>query len=121
MATLKRSVKGAATQAAAADTRARAKELKTRTQVVKKGSAVDSFQNFADGLGIGTNNTFSAASYGFNPITRIRIILEWAHRGSWIAGQAVDVVAEDMTRAGVEIIGELKPGANRTCRSKKRR
>jgi phage-related protein (TIGR01555 family) len=75
----------------------------------KKKSTVDSFVNFAQNLGIGTDNPMSSSSYGFNPVTRNRTMLEWVHRGSWIGGVAVDVVADDMTRAGIEIKGEMKP------------
>jgi uncharacterized protein len=69
----------------------------------------DSFQNFALNLGIGTDNALSGSTYGFNPISRNRTLLEWMHRGSWIAGMAVDVVAEDMTRGGIDILCDAKP------------
>jgi uncharacterized protein len=69
----------------------------------------DSFQNFQLGLGIGTNNASSGNSYGYNPITRNRTELEWMFRGTWLGGAAVDVIAEDMTREGVDIIGQLDP------------
>jgi hypothetical protein len=68
----------------------------------------DSFQNFAARIGLGTQNLQDAATYGFNPITRNRQQLEWMYGGSWIVGKAIDAVAEDMTRAGVEIVS---PGA----------
>jgi phage-related protein (TIGR01555 family) len=69
---------------------------------------VDSFQNFIAKLGVGADNLLSGSTYGFNPITRQRTLLEWIHRGSWIAGVAIDVVADDMTREGVDIIGPIK-------------
>ena len=65
----------------------------------------DSFQNFTASLGIGTNNQSSGSTYGFNPITRTRVQLEWMYRGSWIAAAAVDIPAEDMCRAGITIHG----------------
>ena len=68
----------------------------------------DSFQNFTAQLGYGTSNQMSGSTYGFNPITRNRTLLEWAYRGSWIVGVAVDAVAADMTRAGVEIMSGMK-------------
>lgn len=71
----------------------------------------DSFQNFALDLGIGTDNALSGSTYGFNPITRNRTLLEWMHRGSWLAGIAVDAVGDDMTRAGVEITSDMDPEA----------
>lgn len=100
MAEKKVSVKRTARDAVRAD----AKERKA-----KKFKAGDSFVNFAQRLGVGADNALSTAGYGFNPITRIRVMLEWIHRGSWLGGVAVDVVAEDMTRAGVELTGQLKP------------
>jgi phage-related protein (TIGR01555 family) len=69
----------------------------------------DSLQNFALNFGIGTDNATSQTGYGFNPISRIRILLEWMYRGSWLAGMAVNVIADDMTRNGVDILGELDP------------
>lgn len=70
---------------------------------------LDSFINFAQKMGIGADNPLSSATYGFNPITRMRILLEWIHRGSWLGGVAVDVVAEDMTRMGIDYKTELPP------------
>lgn len=72
---------------------------------------LDSFQNFQHKLGVGGDNPLSGATYGFNPISRNRTLLEWIHRGSWLGGLAVDVVADDMTRAGIEYTSELAPDA----------
>lgn len=69
----------------------------------------DSFQNFLLGIGAGTDNPNSANTYGFNPITRNRILCEWIYRGSWIGGVGVDVVANDMTRTGIEHPNGMKP------------
>ncbi len=74
-----------------------------------RSSTVDSFVNFGQNLGIGADNALSTSNYGFNPITRQRTILEWIHRGSWLGGVAVDVVADDMTRAGVDFKSKLGP------------
>jgi len=82
---------------------------KARDKAAKKGTAFDSFVNYAQNMGFGADNALSTSSYGFNPITRNRTLLEWVHRGSWIGGVAVDVVADDMTRAGVEIQGGMHP------------
>ena len=75
----------------------------------KASGTKDSFVNFAHNLGIGSDNPMTSSSYGFNPITRNRTLLEWVHRGSWLGGVAIDVVADDMTRAGVEIRGDIDP------------
>jgi phage-related protein (TIGR01555 family) len=69
----------------------------------------DSYQNFSARVGVGTDNVSSGATYGFNPVTRNRIQIEWMYRGSWLVGKAVDVVAEDMTRAGIDISGTTNP------------
>lgn len=77
--------------------------VKPRYRVPAGSTTRDSFQNFAARIGIGTDNLHSQASYGFNPITRNRQLLEWMYGGSWIVGKTVDAVAEDMTREGVVI------------------
>lgn len=71
----------------------------------RRVTSLDSFQNFSARLGINAGSQLDESTYGFNPITRNRTLLEWMHRGSWIAGLAVDIVADDMTRAGVTIKG----------------
>lgn len=70
----------------------------------------DSFQNFVLGQGQGTDNALSASTYGFNPITRNRILLEWMYRGSWVPAHGIDAVADDMVRKGVDWTG-LPPDA----------
>lgn len=77
--------------------------------VGKRWMARDSFANFEARVGYGTDNQTSASGYQFDFISRNRVQLEAMYRSSWIVGQAVDVVAEDMTREGVEIRGELDP------------
>lgn len=72
-------------------------------------STADSFINLAHKLGVGADSPLSSGTYGFNPITRNRTLLEWIHRGSWLGGVAVDVVADDMTRSGIEFKTELSP------------
>ncbi len=78
----------------------------------RKGSRVptaDSFQNLQASLGIGSQNLLSQSFYGFNPITRFPLQLEWMYRGSWLSGLAVDAPADDMTRAGIEFETGLDP------------
>ena len=90
---------------------AQSAEIRARDKAAKKAGIItlDSFVNFAHNLGIGADNAMSSSSYGFNPITRNRTQLEWIHRGSWLGGVVVDSVADDMTRAGVEHKGAIKP------------
>lgn len=82
---------------------------KAESKFVQDRKTKDSFQNFALNFGIGTDNATTQSGYGFNPISRIRILLEWMYRGSWLAGMAVNVIADDMTRNGVDILGDVKP------------
>lgn len=79
------------------------------TGVDGKSYTKDSFQNFAANLGYGTANISTGATYGFNPISRVHIQLEWMYRGSWIVRKIVDVVAEDMTRAKIQVTSEESP------------
>jgi phage-related protein (TIGR01555 family) len=76
---------------------------------LRKAAAGDSFVNYALNLGMGANNALSSSTYGFNPITRIRTLLDWVHRGAWIGGVAIDLLADDMTRGGVEILSTNTP------------
>lgn len=69
----------------------------------------DSFQNLAARTGLGAGSQNDASRYALSPISRNRTELEFCYRSSWIAGQAVDTVAEDMTRAGVEIRSDMDP------------
>ena len=69
----------------------------------------DSFENFLTRTGVNAGNLSSAGTYGFNPISRNRLKVEWAYRGSWVVGTIVDCVAEDMTRDGVELLCDASP------------
>jgi hypothetical protein len=96
---------------------AQAEVLRQATQDSKvRQSTTDSFINLAQRMGIGADNALTSSSYGYNPITRNRVMLEWIHRGSWIGGVAVDVVADDMTRAGVDFEGEIDAGDMQSMR-----
>lgn len=67
----------------------------------KKVLTEDGFTNFASRVGLNTNNSLSKSDYTFNLVTRNRILLEAAYRGSWTVGKFVDAPADDMTRSGV--------------------
>ena len=108
---IKVSVTAAKRAAMAEDKRTRDGLAKAKKTIADGGKlkTEDSFVNFAQMLGIGADNALSTAGYGFNPISRNRILLEWIHRGSWLGGVAVDAKAEDMTREGIELKGETTP------------
>lgn len=78
---------------------------KQRRTASKKpvATARDGFANFTARMGMGAQNVMSDGTYIFDLLTRNRIKLEAMYRGSWIVGAAVDSVAEDMTRAGINI------------------
>lgn len=69
----------------------------------------DSFQNFAARVGLGAGSQHDQSGYGFNYLSRNRVKLEAMYRSSWVVGQAVDVVADDMTREGINMRGLAKP------------
>ena len=58
---------------------------------------------------MGTGNALASSSYSFNPITRVRTLLEWIYRGTWVGGVAVNLRAEDMTRAGIQLNTTMPP------------
>ena len=70
---------------------------------------VDSYANVAAKLGVDQNNLSAGSTYNFNPISRNRLLIEQAYRGSWIVRAAVDCVADDMTRAGIDLTGDIDP------------
>jgi phage-related protein (TIGR01555 family) len=61
---------------------------------------IDGFDNFVSRLGLNNDNSLSAGIYTFNLLTRNRVQLEAAYRGSWVTGRVIDCTADDMTRAG---------------------
>lgn len=69
----------------------------------------DSYVNFLANVGIGASNLSAGSTYEFNPISRNRTLIEWMYRGSWLVGQVVDCVADDMTREGIEIASTMPP------------
>lgn len=70
---------------------------------MKRAKSFDGFDNFVSRIGLNNDNTLSAGTYVFNLVTRNRIKLEAAYRGSWLVGAVIDSIADDMTRAGIDI------------------
>ncbi len=69
----------------------------------------DSFQNFSARIGYGTGNVSDGGSYGIDYLSRNRFQVEAMYRSSWICGKAVDSVAEDMTKRGIEVNSVMDP------------
>ncbi|WP_158780608.1 DUF1073 domain-containing protein [Pantoea sp. BAV 3049] len=70
----------------------------------------DGYNNFTAKLGTNTQNIQTGGTYVPGYITRNRVMLEFAYRSSFLVGGAVDAVADDMTRKGVNISSRLEPG-----------
>ncbi len=77
----------------------------------------DGYANPATRTGRGQHNLASAGGYEFSYWTRNRIQLEAAYRGSWIIGNAVDCIADDMTRAGIDVLGLADTGEDATLQA----
>lgn len=72
--------------------------------------AADGFQNLSARLGVGAGSLQDASTYTLgNPITRNPRTLEAMYRSSWVVGAAVDAIADDMTREGVDFASALPP------------
>lgn len=70
----------------------------------------DGIQNLQARIGTDAGSMADATTYVLaNPITRRPRDLEYMYRQSWIVGVAVDSVADDMTRAGVDFGSALSP------------
>ena len=76
----------------------------------QKQSFADGFSNLTAKLGIsGADNQLSQGYYAFNYLTQNRAQLDAAYRSNWLASALVDCVADDMTRAGFSILGDIAP------------
>jgi phage-related protein (TIGR01555 family) len=72
-------------------------------------STADSYANFLNSVGLGARNQSGGGTYDFNPITRERTLLEFMYRSSWVCGVAIDAVADDMTKMGIDYSGQVPP------------
>lgn len=71
----------------------------------------DSYVNFEARVGYRAGNQSDAGRFQIDFISRNPRNLEAAYRSNWLCGMAIDIVAEDMTRAGVTFTGDdLQPG-----------
>ena len=98
---------GKVTSVAGVAQRARTQDAQFRKE--GKSFIKDGLTNFVAQLGIGVSSQLSSNYYTFDYLTRNRLELEAAYRTAWFVGAAVDVPAEDMTRAGIEIGTSLPP------------
>lgn len=66
----------------------------------------DSFVNLAARLGYGAGSLQDHASFTVDYVSRIPSTLEAAYRSNWLCGKVIDAYAQDMTRAGIEILSD---------------
>ncbi|EKN3530793.1 TPA: DUF1073 domain-containing protein [Yersinia enterocolitica] len=71
----------------------------------------DSYQNLTARYGLRTENQSADYSYQPNWTSRNRQLIENAYRSSWLVGAAVDTIADDMTRKGINITSKMAPDA----------
>lgn len=74
----------------------------------------DGYNNFPAKLGSQTQNIQTGGTYLPGYLTRNRVELEFAYRSSFLVGSAVDAMADDMTRKGINISSKLDPGQKGT-------
>ncbi len=85
------------------------KRRQTRAAPAQPAQTGDSFANFAARTGVSQANLSKSSGYSQDYVSRNRQQMEAVYRTSWIAGQAVDTVAEDMTRDGIDIHSDVPP------------
>lgn len=71
--------------------------------IIRAAKTADGFDNFCSKLGLNNDNALSGGTYIFNLVTRNRILLEAAYRGSWIVGKVINCIPEDMTKRGITL------------------
>ena len=83
----------------------------TKKNLITDSRTADGFVNFVAKVGSTASNQFSQGHYSPGKlISRNRQELEWMYRTSWTTGKVIDIIAEDMTRGGIEITSEIDPG-----------
>ena len=83
---------------------------KRKKIITEDSQTSDGFHNFTAKLGLNTENLTATSSYNVgNLISRNHVLLENMYRTSWIVGQAIDTVAEDMTKEGIEMFSKMSP------------
>ncbi len=70
-------------------------------------ATADGYENFVARVGMQTPNQHSASTYRANFTSHNRMLVEWSYRSSWLIGEAVDAIPDDMTRKGIRITSEI--------------
>jgi len=86
------------------------KKQKIIMDEAEKNLVGDGFNNFFAKLGMQSENLAALGKYNLgNLLSRNRAMLEAIYRTSWIAGQVIDSIAEDMTKEGINMTSSLSP------------
>ncbi len=75
----------------------------------KKMAVKDAFINPVAKLGLGMDNLLSGTDYTRTRITQDYNLMVTLYRTHWIVKKVIDVVSNDMTKAGIEIKSDLEP------------
>jgi uncharacterized protein len=87
--------------------------------LTEDSQTADGYNNFSAKLGLQTDNLSSKGHYTLgNMLSRNHVTLEAIYRTSWIAGQVVDTVAEDMTKEGIAMYSTMSPDHVQKLQSK---
>ena len=78
-------------------------------EVNKKVKIKDSFVNPVAKLGLGMDNLLSGTDYTRSRFTQDYNLMVTLYRTHWIVKKIIDVVANDMTKAGIKIKTALEP------------
>ena len=76
-----------------------------------RASALDTFVNALTRQGLGMPNPLNATAYPITRLTQDYLLLISMYRNSWLVRKIVDRVAEDMTKAWINITSDVDPGA----------
>ena len=89
------------------------KKTNRRSQEQKpvRASTLDAFVNYLTRQGLNMPNPMNATAYPLTRLTQDYSLLVALYRNNWIVRRIVDRVAEDMTKAWINITSEAAPGA----------
>ena len=76
-----------------------------------RASALDTFVNELTRQGLGMPNPMNATKYPITRLTQDYLLLISMYRNNWIVRKIVDRVAQDMTKAWVNITSDISPEA----------
>lgn len=86
-----------------------AKLAKTRARAVtRKHFTADGFDNVVARLGMGQKNILAQSRYRRTRILEREELLEM-YQSSWVVGRVVEIMAQDMVRAGISLQGDYEP------------